>query len=54
MFAKAKNETSDTKYDRLNKILQDVKEGNQGQIPVVAVETLEASTNKYTKNSTDV
>jgi len=59
MFAKAKNETSSKKYDRLNKILQGTKEDSRGQILVVTRETSAiqeacTSTNKYTKNSPDV
>jgi len=59
VFAKARNETSNKKYDRLNKILQDTKEDSRDPIPVVAGETstiqkaTEASTNKYTKKSPD-
>jgi len=59
VLAKAKNETSNKKYDRLNKILQDIKEDSRDPIPVVAGETsaiqeASTSTNKYTKNSPDV
>ncbi|MDR2594700.1 MAG: hypothetical protein LBC87_08025 [Fibromonadaceae bacterium] len=54
VFARTKNETNNPKYDRLNKILQETKEGNRGQILVQTRETSEASTNKYTKNSPDV
>jgi len=58
VFIKTKNETSDAKYDRLNKILQD-KEDSRGQVLVATRETsaiqeaTKASTNKYTKNSGD-
>jgi translation initiation factor IF-1 len=61
VFANAKNETCDTKYSRLNEILKDVYNKNgdwelyQGstQGSPTAVESTNASTNKYTKNSGD-
>jgi len=62
VFAKAKNEMNDTKYSRLNEILKDVDNKNgdwelyQGstQGSPTAMESTNASTNKYTKNLPDV
>jgi hypothetical protein len=59
VFERAKIETSDPKYDRLNKILQDKEKDSRDPILVRTRETsaiqeaTEASTNKYTKNSSD-
>ena len=62
VFANAKNETDNTKYIRLNEILKDIYNKNsdwelyQGstQGSPTAVESTNASTNKYTKNSSDM
>jgi hypothetical protein len=51
VFAKAINETNDTKYSRLNEILQKAKKDGWDQIGVTPTEPPATSTNKYSKFS---
>jgi hypothetical protein len=48
-FAKARNETSDRKYSRLNEILQKIKEGDWHLAEIKPSESPTASNSKYSK-----